>query len=424
MASHILNLPVELRLPIYEELLVSPEPITLTQYREDQPKIKGAKEGFLITSTRPEKPKLWVSVPVGQGMHELDSTPSDHARPLSKEPDASALCHVLHFVDDLSDLFSLALVIHATYTAFKSKELALTKSTLLRNSPPAWELREVTEMPWNSRSSPGCQSLAVSLYIRHYNRDLCHLAAIKSLLETHCQPLLSKPIIDGLRNPHSLEAAEVDAAIWRVFTFCHLFGNRKEREQDIQGQQQWLRGEGQSVEIDLPPICQTTPDPADFNTVLFTPPSGFAQGNPGGLSRRQLLNILDIWIAMGALLDFLRQETERARRYGLFDCAVPAIRSPKQEVQALRSWLDFIPTLGPAAILELAPLGSKSDPDVAFARASSNGWTNWVPSSLRDPRANFLIRAVRSVLRELPDNGHDRVNAISLADTTDGEASL
>ncbi|KAL4946418.1 hypothetical protein BDV06DRAFT_208713 [Aspergillus oleicola] len=330
----------------------------------------------------------------------------------------------MHFTDDLSDLFSLALVNQETYTAFKLNELGFVKDTLRRNSPPAWELREIIEVPYNPQSQAGCQALAASLYIRHYTRDFCHLAAIKFLLESHCEPLLSQPVLDGLRNPLSPEAGEVDAAIWRVFTFCHLFGNRKEREEDIQGQRRWLQGAGMSVDADLPPICQTMPEPADFNTVLFTPPSGFAQGNAGGLSRRQLLNMLDIWIAMGALLDFLRQETERARRYGLFDNAYPPIRLPKQEVRALRSWLDFIPTLGPAAVLELAPLGPRSDPDVAFARASSNGWTNWSPLSTNAPRSNFLIRAVRSVLREMPDSRFNEIGKSPIAGSTGRQSRM
>ncbi|KAL4955458.1 hypothetical protein BDW69DRAFT_193243 [Aspergillus filifer] len=323
------------------------------------------KEDLPVDDQRPEKRPSESSNPRRKTMHELDGRPTSRFHPPIKKPNGPILEKVMHFVDDLSDLFSLALVNRETYTAFKLNE-----------------------------------ALAASLYIRHYTRDVCHLAAIKFLLENHCRPLLSEPILDGLRNPHSLEAAEVDAAIWRVFTFCHLFGNRKEREEDIHGQRLWLLGERLSVEADLPPICRTMPEPADFNTVLFNPPSGFAQGNAGGLSRRQLLNMVDIWIALGTLLDFLRQETERARRYGLFDEACPPIRTPKQEVRALRSWLDFIPTLGPAAVLELAPLGPRSDPDVAFARASSNGWTNWSPPSVDSPRSNFLIRAVRSKSRE------------------------
>ncbi|KAL4966076.1 uncharacterized protein BDV14DRAFT_199208 [Aspergillus stella-maris] len=302
---------------------------------------KVSKEDLPAGDENPEKQVSELSNLRRKTMHELDGRPTSRFRPPIRKPKVPILEQVMHFVEDLSDLFSLALVNRETLTAFKLNELGFIKSTLRRGSPPAWELREITEVPYNPQSPAGCQALAASLYIRHYTRDVCHLAAIKFLLENHCQPLLSQPVLDGLRNPHSPEAGEVDAAIWRVFTFCHLFGNRKEREGDIHGQRLWLLGEGLSVEADLPPVCRTMPEPADFNTVLFNPPSGFAQGNVNGLSRRQLLNMVDIWIAMGTLLDFLRQETERARRYGLFDEAYPPIRTPKQEVKALSKFLVF-----------------------------------------------------------------------------------
>ncbi|KAL3471456.1 hypothetical protein BJX99DRAFT_250466 [Aspergillus californicus] len=307
---------------------------------------------------------------------------------------------VMEMVDNLEDLFSLALVNKAAYAAFKANELALMKATVRKTSPPAWELRQASELPWNPETSPGGQSLAATLYFRHYTRDLCYLAGIKFLLEYHCLPLLSEDLVIGLRDPFSMQGGEVDAAVWRVWTFCHLFGNRKDREQDIVGQKQWLCGKGSGG--DLPPVCQTSPDPSDFNTVLFTPFEGFAQGNIGGLSQRQLLHMLEIWTVMGALLGFLRKETRRARRNGLFESVDPAPETPQEEVKMLRDWLDFVLTLGPAAVLELAPLGPRTDPDIAFGRASSNGWTHWTPPSANAPRSDFLAGVVRGIF--LPSN--------------------
>jgi hypothetical protein len=74
----------------------------------------------------------------------------------------------------------------------------------------------------------------------------------------------------------------------------------------------------------------------DFNTVLFVPPEGFAQGNAGGLSAKQLLDMLELWTAMAVLLDFLQEETDCARRFWVFDRADIAPGNLQQEKQVLR----------------------------------------------------------------------------------------
>ncbi|KAL4915006.1 hypothetical protein BDW62DRAFT_213060 [Aspergillus aurantiobrunneus] len=303
-------------------------------------------------------------------------------------------------VDDLQDLFSLALVNRTAYTTFKADELGLIKSTLRKTSPPAWELRQVSEVDWDTEGLVGGQSLAASLYLRHYARDICSLAATKFLLLDHCEPLLSDDMVIGLRNPYHPRAGEIEAAIWRVWTFCCLFGSRKEREDDIAGQELWLRGEGTG---DFSHVCQTAPDPADFNTVLFAPPDGFAQGNDGGLRKKQLLDMIEVWIALGSLLDFLRRETRRARRNGIFAAVDPPPANSREEVHVLKAWLDFILTLGPAAVLEMAPQGPNTDPDYAFKRAAANGWTHWVPPPPKAVRRNFLLGAVHPTpVRDVP----------------------
>ncbi|KAL4908777.1 hypothetical protein BDW74DRAFT_174009 [Aspergillus multicolor] len=209
-------------------------------------------------------------------------------------------------------------------------------------------------------------------------------------------------MVIGLRDRYDPRARRVDAAIWRVWTFCHLFGNRKDRGDDIRSQIRWLRGQRTTDSVALPQVCRTTPDPADFNTVLFSPPDGFVQVNPSsGLPRQQLFDMLDIWIAMGALLDFLRKQTDLARQNEVFDAAEDKPGSSSEEVQMLRAWLDFILTVGPAAVLELAPTGPNSDPAQAFRRAKFNGWTQWSPPSLTARRSKFLVGIVRSMLRSM-----------------------
>ncbi|KAE8384184.1 hypothetical protein BDV23DRAFT_177251 [Aspergillus alliaceus] len=275
-------------------------------------------------------------------------------------------------VNCFKELFSLARVNRAAYQAFKAHELLLIKTVLWKVSPPAWELRQISEvMPRSSQQDPGSQSLAASLYLRHYARDLYILVRIKFLIRTYCRAILSNKTVTALDNPGSDEDTAIDDTIWRVWTFCYLFGSQKGREWDLAGQVQWLRGE--TFGSDLPLVCCTSPDPSDIQMVSFIPPEGFAYGNRGPLLETQVQDMVEIWTAMHALLDFLRVDTLHARQHSVFDGFDIALRDIQREQSILNMWLEYILTLGPAAVLELVPDGTSSDPGTAFAQAASYG---------------------------------------------------
>ncbi|KAL4759317.1 uncharacterized protein BDW70DRAFT_151735 [Aspergillus foveolatus] len=238
-----------------------------------------------------------------------DATPTSHTG-------ISIFHRIMQVANDLADLFSLALINKASYLAFKSDEL-------------------------------GNQAFAANLYRRHYAWDLMHLPNVKFLLQGHCEPLLNKDMVVGLRDPYDPRAERVDAAIWR-----------------------------------------------DRNPV-------------SGLSRQQLLDMVDFWVAMGQLMDCLPKQIRLARQHGVFDSAETPPNTTKEELHMLRAWLDFILTLGPAAVLELAPAGPNLDPARLFSRAKANEWTQWSPPPLKAPRSNFLVGIVRSMLRTIPDNDSD-----------------
>ncbi|PLB47676.1 hypothetical protein P170DRAFT_456471 [Aspergillus steynii IBT 23096] len=311
------------------------------------------------------------------------------------------MLRILQEVDNLVDLFSLAVVNRAAYKALKSHELPLIKSTLWKMSPAAWELRELSEVRWDKAPYTGGQSLAATLYIRHCTMDLINHAQIKFLLYDHARFILREDTLSAMRDGRSARAVEIDEAIWRVWTFCHLFGNHKNRENDYIGQVRWLRGDcfGDGDEHrDLPVVCATTPDPKDFNTVLFSPPSGFAAGNRGPLSETQLRDMIEIWMAMASLLDFLRDETALARRFGVFEGLEILEGDRMLERRALRAWLDYILTLGPTAVLSLVPLGPRLPKESIFSRANSYGWTKWTPPVSRTDENGFFVGVVSELL--------------------------
>ncbi|KAJ5882846.1 uncharacterized protein N7473_011108 [Penicillium subrubescens] len=170
-------------------------------------------------------------------------------------------------------------------------------------SPAAWEHCEVTNRTYVSLTQPGGQNLHVSLYLRHYRLNLHTLVQFKSLLLYHCQNILRKGSYNSLLDPRSSRSKELDDAIWRVWTFCDLFAVWKERECDFTGQIAWLQGNI------APRSPLGSPDASDFVSVLFDPPSSFAQVNRGGLTLAQLRDMVEIWTAMATLLEFLRNRT-------------------------------------------------------------------------------------------------------------------
>ncbi|GMF81946.1 unnamed protein product [Aspergillus oryzae] len=271
-------------------------------------------------------PSAPVFPPPRRSIHELDGR--SLIPRVSSAPDKSIMLRILWEVNCLEDLFSMALVNREAYQVFKENELQLMQATLWKVSPPAWELLQVSEPHWDRGLLASSRSAAASFYLRHYARNLYNLTRIKFLILDHCQTVLRPDTISELRDPYS-RLDTVDAAIYRVWTFCQLFGCQKGREWDIDGQIRWLRGD--TVGADLPSICNTSPDANDVNNVLFIPPEGFAQGNQGPLSQSQLRDMMEIWTAMAALLDFLRDETSRARSVGVFDNAPVTAGDIQQE---------------------------------------------------------------------------------------------
>lgn len=386
---------------------------------------QGREQSLALTSTDLRRPHI-KSCPrpashfLDLGVYELDGTPSVqwHSAVQSSSALESIMLRILQEASTLQDLFAMALVNRAAYHTFKDHELALIRATLWKMSPEAWELRQVSEVSPGMGRLAGDQSLMASLYLRHYARDMHTLVKLKILFYIHCQSVLRAETVGALLNPYHPRTAEIDAAIWRTWTFCQLFGNRKEREYDLNGQRSWLQGE--TITETLPPICLTCPDPNDTNTVLFAPPDGFAEGNYGHLSTTQLRDMVEVWTGMAALLDFLRDETHRARRYGIFDTVPIALGDTRRERQILRmfaflsllsslcsysthittgAWIDFLLTLGPLAVLTVAPCGLKTDPEVAFFRAKFHGWTEWQPPVPSTARSTFLTDVISCMMR-------------------------
>ena len=239
----------------------------------------------------------------------------------------AAIFSTLSHAHSLSDLFSMAVVSKSFYRTFKQNELSLMKEALFKMSPPAWEFREMNP-PWNSEwqvlldPDSTVPEYTAESYLLHYAQDIYTLVQLKSLILAHCGSFLRRDTILGLAGIDSFHAQEIDDAFWRVWTFCRLFGCGKNRENDLDGQIDWLSG-GPVAQIRQKEAFDfsASSDTCSYgiNTVLLEPPAGFGGGNGNGLSPKQLYDVTEIWTCVCVLLQQLHGECAVARQVGIYE---------------------------------------------------------------------------------------------------------
>ena len=254
---------------------------------------------------------------------------------ISADAAERVLLRILESLDNLMDLFAAARVSRGFYRTFKRHELPLIKGALWSMSPAAWELREMS-VPF-SELPAGAKDYSPTLYLNHYTRDLYIIIELKSLFMQHCQPYLRPETIRGLSGETD-ESLAIDDALWRVWTFCRIFGCGKGREDDMLGQMDWLRG-GPLAKLqrrERPPALAET-EGSTTNSVLFNPPKGFARGNRG-ITPEELYDMMEIWECLGALVRGYLGKREDARQYGVFDKVNVAPGDVVNESAILGTW--------------------------------------------------------------------------------------
>ncbi|OJI79879.1 hypothetical protein ASPTUDRAFT_59897 [Aspergillus tubingensis CBS 134.48] len=288
---------------------------------------------------------------------------------------------VLEHITSLDDLFNVAVSRRDFYRVFKKHELKLMRIAVFAMSAPAWELREMSP-PWDTEwqfvldPDAPVPEYTPSRYLKRYAEDIYTLAHLKSLILARCGTFLRPETIRGLSGTDDVRAAEVDDAFWRVWTFCRLFGSGKGREGDIAGQLDWLRG-GKVARNRRVSEFTSIADPYDANSVLFEPPAGFGDGNTGGLSKEQLLDMTEIWTCLGVLLQPMHEANDSAK-----------------EEAVLEEWTYYILTLGLSAVLVLGSIHPYDNTTAVFQRAHSMGLTYWEASDTGASRSSFLREAV------------------------------
>lgn len=324
----------------------------------------------------------------------------DVERDISADAAEVVLLRILEKLDNLQDLFATATVSRGFYRTFKRHELPLMKNALYGMSPAAWELREMSPpypgLESGDNALPKLLEYSPSLYLQHYMRDMYTMIALKSMILIHCESFLRADTITALAGGETERASQIDDAFWRVWTFCQVFGCGSNREDDIVGQMDWLRGGTLAKHQRRTANTMEFGADVDRNSVLYSSPPTFGEGNVGGLTAEDLYDMTEIWTCLGVLVRGFQGKRQEAREYGIFEKADIIAGDVEQEDSALEEWTYHLLTLAPPTVLDVT---SPTSPTAAtFAHARSRGYTTWTPPTVS--RATFLKEAVSRVYQE------------------------
>ena len=316
---------------------------------------------------------------------------------ISADAAEKVLLRILQNLDNLQDLFACATVSRGFYRTFKRHELPLMKNALYGMSPAAWELREMSvPYPGLNAADNAFPRLDYdpTLYLQHYMRDMYTMIALKSMILIHCESFLRTDTITALAGGETERASQIDDAFWRVWTFCQIFGCGNNREDDIAGQMDWLRGGVQARYQARNAVGDSSH--VKRNSILVNPPTSFGRGNAGGLSAEELYDMTEIWTCLGVLVRGFQGKRQEARDAGIYDNADITSGDVEVEDSVLEEWTYHLMTLAPPTVLDVT---SPTSPTAStFAHARSRGYTDWTPPAIS--RATFLKEAVSRVYQE------------------------
>ena len=271
----------------------------------------------LASITMSEIPEIYASLPSPRSTIRPSMTAEEMELAISAEAAERVLLRILQSLDNLEDLFATATVSRGFYRTFKRHELALTKGALFAMSAAAWELREMSPAYPHSNEPDSVlpqSEYTPSLYLRHYMNDMYIMIRLKSMILVHCESFLRADTYAALAGAESERSSQIDDAFWRVWTFCRIFGCGKNREDDIVGQIDWLKG-GKFVRQQSEDANDTT----GMNSVLFSPPAAFGKGNGNGLTAEELYDMTEIWTCLSVLVRGFHGRREEAREHGIFE---------------------------------------------------------------------------------------------------------
>lgn len=246
-------------------------------------------------------------------------------RQISARQAEEVILHIMQSVQCLDDLFNTVVLNKGFYRVFKRYELELLKTVLKNDSEPAWEFMETSKPCAEGTDDEGNPISAIPIdytaatFLRTYVESHATLISLKALILAKCQSFLRTTTVIALASDDPTVSVRVDGALWRIWSFCRIFGSSRGREDDLVGQMDWLRG-GQLAHQQTCTSTIVSSDSFYMSSVLLNAPEYFARGNgKTGLSAEDLYDMTELWNCFNWLVQGLEGRTEQARQYGVFD---------------------------------------------------------------------------------------------------------
>ncbi|UPX16139.1 uncharacterized protein EKO05_0006557 [Ascochyta rabiei] len=332
----------------------------------------------------------------------LQLSAKQEPRIISPSDAEKVLYKILQSLDGLDELFATAVVSSGLYRVFKRHELELIKSVLHNSSAPAWEFRE-TAFPGHDllhdedlEMTRPFEEYTPTSYLHLQKCDEQILRKIKTMIKEKCQSFVRPEISAALVDEKSPNSSRVNDALWRIWSFCKIFGSGRGREDDIVAQQDWLKGGAQVHQQ----ACTFSLVSTDFmNDTLISAPDCFAKGNEGGLTAEQLFDMMELWNCLGVLLQGFRSRTADARKFGIYDHTEIRGGDIDGEEMMLDEWCHHLLSFGLSTVLVLARPCDENNA-IAFELAHERSLTSWKPPVGGSSRRSFLKEAASRVYED------------------------
>jgi len=307
--------------------------------------------------------------------------------PLPQTAAEDVLFRILASLDNLQDLHVAARVNKGMYRVYEDNEMELLRAVVYNESPAAWELMGLS-MQQTTRGPSDPTPSRAKLYMQVYLDNKRAIESLKCLILSRCQTTIRAETASALASSTHPSAQRFNKAFNRIWSFCFLFGYGKNREDDITGQLDWLKGGLLAHSDELSANANASLD-YDMGSILLNPPECFGKGNAGGLAARELDDITELWDCMGTVLERYLGHAKQAHKNAIIENCGLGDGTGEVEQELLEDWIAYILTLGPKVVLEMAELAD-SDTSAGFTLAEVNGWTAGYQRENRRTRTRFL----------------------------------